>query len=495
MILKATILLSFILVGCQKMNTNDDTLHAPMSVPVNLSKIDSRTIETTFQYQLLININLTLLEYDKDSNLVTLLAEDYEINDRTITFQIKKGIRTKNNHEIKAIDAEISLKRLIISKGSHSRLSQLLCSEENSPDCPGISSKNYELKLVAKKKSYIPFILNLLTSADNVIFPTTALSSQSPESKIINFLETTGPYYIDADIKDVNLNHFELKLNNFHFLNKDLPKSILYSLVEDSEIFVENKLNPRFNYIHNVLSVRIEKLDKLKDNDSSVKIYNTGPLKNAMIFTTQNGKNKFSSLDLLHHELSIKKALLNSKDSFPNIRQIQTEYFPSGSDGALRTEQAIELENTYNLALKHKPKKYPIVLGLFPGNYERYHKVFLNSDMIKTIKLTDESLENEADLYIDTIDTSFQESLDLLEYAKNFGIFKISDEEMQLYIDANSKNERLKILQNVHFNSLMAGYCLTIGSSPYVTIINKKWEAAPPTIFVGFPVWKITKKN
>ena len=87
-------------MDAKKINTNDDTLHAPMSVPVNLSKIDSRTIETTFQYQLLININLTLLEYDKDSNLVTLLAEDYEINDRTITFQIKKGIRTKNNLRI-----------------------------------------------------------------------------------------------------------------------------------------------------------------------------------------------------------------------------------------------------------------------------------------------------------------------------------------------------------------------------------------------------------
>ena len=128
------------------------SLTAPLFAPINLKKLDSKNIVTAIQYQLLINTNLTLLEYDKNTNLVTLLAEDYHIQGTTIIFNIKRGIKTISGYEITGKDAEISLRRLISSKGSHSRLAELLCTQKCNY---GVSSKDYSLKIEAKDKSYI----------------------------------------------------------------------------------------------------------------------------------------------------------------------------------------------------------------------------------------------------------------------------------------------------------------------------------------------------
>ena len=113
----------FLCLGCQKMNDSKSplkVLNAPIPSAVNFKKIDGKKIVTAIEYQLLINLNLTLLEYDKNANLVTLLAEDFDIKNREIIFKIRKGVRTISGHEVKAKDAEGSLQRLIASNdGTH----------------------------------------------------------------------------------------------------------------------------------------------------------------------------------------------------------------------------------------------------------------------------------------------------------------------------------------------------------------------------------------
>lgn len=496
-IIYLTLILATLFVGCQKMSNIDNNLSSPLQTPINLKEIDGRKIVTTIDYQMLINLNLTLVTYDKDTNLVTLLAEDYDIQDRTIIFHLKKGVKTIGGHEIKAFDAEVSLKRVIAAKASHSRLSELLCPDIEKNKCSNIVSNEYELKLIAQKKSYIPFILSLLASADNVILPLTALDSNLPTSNIINFKETSGPYYINHDkIEDKELTHLELTVNPNHFLySSGLSKKVIYSLIDEENMIQENKLNKKFNYIHNVLSILNENIDKLKISDSNLDFHNTNPLRNSMIFATNNGKKNFTSSDLIHHSLYLKSQLLKYRASYPNIRQLQVEYFPTGSDGSLRPEQLQMLLNKYSEASKAPAEKHAFTLGLFPGNFKRYRHLFKENKNITIIEITNESHKSKVDFYIGSIDSTIEESLDSLEYNKNFGIFKVTDQEIKNYIDAESKPERIKLLQDIHLNSLMSGYCLNLGSSPYVTILNKEWHAEPSSVQVGFPVWKITKKN
>lgn len=487
----------FLFVGCKKMNSSNNVLNAPLRFPINLKELDGRKIVTALDYQMLINLNLTLLTYEKNTDLVTLLAEDYDIQDKTIIFHLKKGVRTRSGHEIKAIDAEVSLKRVIAAKASHSRLAELLCPDIANNQCSNITSNEYELRLFAKKKSYIPFILNLLTSADNVILPLTSLDSNLPTSKIINFKETSGPYFIDHDkIEDKPLNHVELTINPDHFLyNENLAKKISYTLIKEEELITGNKLNPKFNYIHNVMTLTNESIDKINIPESNLIFFNTNPLRNSMVFTTKRGKENFSIHDLLHHSLFIKTKLLKSRDTYPNIRQLQIEYFPSGSDGTLRPEQLQTLLDKYLETPKNKPEKMSFTLGLYPGNFKKFGHLFKGDKNITLVELTNSSLKSSVDFYISTVDSTIEESLDILEYNKNFGIFKVTDEEIKSYVDAESKQERIKILQDVHFNSLMSGFCLNLGSSPYVTILSKDWHADPSSVQVGFPVWKIVKKN
>lgn len=479
------------------MNNIDKTLSAPLRIPINLKEIDGRSIVTTTDYQMLINLNLTLVTYDKDTNLVTLLAEDYDVQDKTIIFHLKKGVKTVSGHEIKAIDAEISLKRVIAAKASHSRLTELLCPDIENNHCSNIISNEYELKLIAQKKSYIPFILSLLASADNVILPLTALDSSLPTSNIINFKETSGPYFINHNkIEDKLLDYIELTVNPEHFLyNKNLSKKVTYTVISEDDLIQGKVLNKKFNYIHNVLSILNQNIDKLNNSESNLNFFNTAPIRNSMIFTTDSGKNNFSQGDRLRHSLYLKSELLKYRDSYPNIRQLQVEFFSTGSDGSLRSDQLQTLLNKYSEILKSQPEKPSFVLGLFPSSLKRYGHLFNKNKNITMIELTDESLLSKVDFYLDTIDSSIQESLDALEYNKNFGIFKVTDQEIKKYVDAESKPERIKILQDIHLNSLMSGYCLNLGSSPYVTILSKEWHAEPSSVEVGFPVWKITKKN
>lgn len=504
---KLLLLAVCLFMGCQnKMKTNNisESLTTPLRSPINLKKIDGKKIVTAIQYQLLVNLNLTLLEYDKDANLNTLLAEDYDIKGNAIVFQIKKNVKTIGGHEIKAIDAEISLKRLIKSNdGSHSRLAELLCSEDNvksSNDCPGISSSGYELTMVARKKSYIPFILSLLTNADNVIMPLTALDSPSPHSHIVNFKETSGPYYIDLNVlEDKELDHFTLVSNVKHFLFSDkMSQTINYNLANFDQIISENKkLKKEFNYIHNVAGLSLFQMELLQRNDDAIKIHPTLLLKNTMVFSTKKGRQNFAKKELMFYGLLIRNTLLNSKLHYPNIVEQQVEYFPVASEGNLTSEQLAKVIEEYSYVAKLKKKLPKVRVGLYKLHYEKFKKELDGLDGISVVLIKDYPLDinhEQVDLFISTIDSSFTESLDLLQYNKTFGIFDITDEDMKNYIDAELKEVRIKQLQNIHFKSLMNAHFVNIGAAPYYTILSKEWSAEPSKIFVGFPAWKITRK-
>jgi hypothetical protein len=504
--LKGLLIAIFLLSGCQnKMETSNKStsLNAPLRFPINLKKIDGKKIVNAIQYQILINLNLTLLEYDKNANLNTLLAENYDIQDNVIIFQIRKGIKTISGYEIKAIDAELSLKRLIKSNdGSHSRLAELLCSEgrENN-SCPGISSSEYVLKIVARKKSYIPFILSLLTNADNVIIPLTALDSALPNSHIVNFKETTGPYFIELPtLEDKELDHFKLIANKNHFLYSDkIPQEINYDITDfNSLVSVDKKLKHNFNYIHNVAGLKLSQIKDLEENDETIKIQSTLLLKNTMIFSTEKGRRLFGIKELLFHELKIRDFLLNSKVIYPNITEQQIEYFPLASDGNLTSEQHTKVLNEYNLVKNFQVSSArKVKVGVYQLFYEKYKDELEKLEGISVLLIKgyplDKNTEN-VDLFISTIDSSFTESLDLLQYNKTFGVFDVTDEDMRNYIDAETKESRIRQLQKIHFKSIMNARFVNIGAAPYYTILSKDWNAEPSKLFVGFPSWKITKK-
>lgn len=490
-------------LGCQKMNDSKNivkALNVPIPSAVNFKKIDGKKIVTAIQYQLLINLNLTLLEYDKNANLVTLLAEDFDINDREIIFKIRKGVKTISGHEVKAKDAEVSLKRLIASNdGSHSRLADLLCSEdakEISNRCPGVSSQNYELKITARKKSYIPFVLSLLTNADNVIMPLTALDSTLPESTIVNFRETSGPYYLDIEKnKDEGMDKFKLSLNEKHFLNDGkLASEVNYSVVEYNNI-----LNKDYNYFHSVVGLKLETIKEIEEHHKNLNCYPTVLIKNTIIYSTNRGREMFSSKELIRFALKIKNLLLNSVEYYPNIKQTQISYFPSESDGNLREDQMLKVVELYDSLVNQKNTiKRKIRVGVYNFLFEKYKIAFQGMDDIEIVKIASSPLDKNSenvDLYISTIDSSFTESLDLLQYNKTFGIFDVTDEDMKNYIDADSKEVRIKLLQDIHFKSLMEGRFVIIGTAPYYTVLSNDWVAGPPKFFVGFPVWKIKRKN
>ncbi len=222
-------------------------------------------------------------------------------------------------------------------------------------------------------------------------------------------------------------------------------------------------------------------------------------IKNTIIYSTNSGRKKFTADELIHSSLKIKKLLLNSVDNYPNIKQPQVSYFPSESDGNLREDQMSKIVKLYDSLLNQKKAlNKTIRVGVYNFLYDKYKTAFQGMDDIEIVKITSSPLDKNSenvDLYISTIDSSFTESLDLLQYNKTFGIFDVTDEDMKNYIDADSKEVRIKLLQDIHFKSLTEGRFVIIGTAPYYTVLSKDWVAEPPKFFVGFPVWKIKRKN
>ena len=203
-----------------KENIVKTSLRMASGFTTSVTLLDPATIETAFDYDLAQNLYGRLLRYDETNQLVADIPKSFSWTESEVRFEFSNRAITASGHVINALDAEASLKRLIMKGGSgHGDIRKFLCPQHElrslDDNCPGIRVEGNVLILRAVKSSYLSMLMNSLQNADYSILPLTVIDRQSGDLVDKRHYETSGPYFASTDSAT---GHIILSANKSHYL-------------------------------------------------------------------------------------------------------------------------------------------------------------------------------------------------------------------------------------------------------------------------------------
>ncbi|MGE3610991.1 MAG: ABC transporter substrate-binding protein [Bacteriovoracaceae bacterium] len=461
------------------------------------------------EYIFLENVYSPLIEVSNaNGNPVAGVAEKFQWDEETNEFflHIRKGLRTIDGRKITAYDAEFSLKRLlIIASNTHGNFKDLICPKSEiktiESNCDGIEVRD-EYTLVLKPGEKKAFLANIITAIDFAIIP---ISSVDPKTlKIIDYRNTSGPYYVDSRDADGKIT---LKVNPSHYhYSPDLAQEIeiipsgIDGLPSAIDLYKEGKVD----HITTIDKLGPGKIINFSKEVKDASLHTTMDIRTFAIFFTERGLKELSAEERLAYGKAIKASLAEYFMSQPGF-QDRKHFLPSFGDGHLSKDQASILDRKLEgIPSKTKAENFRLSL-LRVGSAEDYKK-YLSKDLpgidvfegTKIPTLASSKLEEMPHAFLAGPDVTFNEDISFVSYSINVGLFGMTKEERQewlkTYMSILDKAERLELLKKLHFDSLMDGVIYPLASSPYIALLRKPWVSHLPQLFANNPLWTIKKK-
>jgi hypothetical protein len=453
------------------------------------------------EYLFLENIYSPLVEYSTDGELVSGVAESFEWVGTEAHFKIRKNLTTIDGYKITAYDVEKTLKRvLIIGGNTHGNLKDILCQghQIKSLDdvCPGMEVRDNGGLFVLRFSEKKPFLFPMLTAIDFGIIP--AISIDPVTLKIVDYKNTSGPYYVPA-ADEINL---KANPRHYHYSAK-IPQSVIYVYSKDKNVFdpVSAFSENRIDHITTVGSTP-DVLIPYAQKHKNINLHVTYPFWLRYVAFTQKGRGRFTEEERLKIGNLIRKAVL------PRYLKLygyeDTEHiFPAFGEGGLSKKQA--------LAIKAKDDSFKapnIIKGRFIAWYfpkedlAALKKVFPNTEFVDghgIPGLVDYKKEGilEPDFYFSGTDMSFQEDIGLLSYQLNKDFFCLTGLAAKAWVEKYSsisdKKNRIKMLNQLHYETLLRGVVVPLVFCPYAAILRKPWVFGLSNYSANDPLWRITR--
>ena len=468
-----------------------------------ISHYDTADIQTAAQANILRALYSPLLGRDSDGNIIPAIAESYEwITPQKIQFKIRDGLTTIDGKLITAEDAYKSFKRLLIRESnSHGQLSSFLCGKYDvkADNCSGLNFKNNVLEITIEDKIKAPFFLSLITSVDFSIIPKDSIDWQSKELKIIDYRNTSGPFYL---LKDSQQGEFIFKANPANFLlNENTPSEIHFIHTEKSNS-IEMIKNGQIDLITTFDPADVNLVHELA-KQSGYNVHQTTPLDlNFLRFTPTKFKelSREKRLQIAHY---IKSKMLKHPFFSKNMSATE-EFFASYGEGGLSEDKKIIISNMWENEKKgDHPTLRKIKISVWKEQIHIYQEIFKDSKMVEFIPYTIDpefKTGEQEDAYILPADTGFYENISLLSYyLTSSNITAMNREEgikwIENYMKVEDKEARLKRLKDLHFEILYNAYVVPISVSGYIAVARKPWKPLFYKYFAGSPLWMIEKEN
>jgi hypothetical protein len=490
-------------IGAALLFLNEST---PMTGSIKVSldfhrsahSLDPANIVTSYEYELIWNLYSRLVEHDRDMQLIAGAPESFTVDGRTVTFRFGTKTKTHSGHVLDAQDAATSLKRLIIfGKSSHGDIRRLLCPDHKllsvKEDCPGIRVADNKLILSTSEPYQIPLLVEALTSADYSIIPQSNLDEAL---KISDISETTGPYYVESDSTDGRL---VLRANHLSYrFNTEMPETIHLTPMETSSGILSLRsglvdIVPVTEYYRKIL---MEPSDEVSFN-----YHKTLPLKLSLVKFSPHALSVFTPDQRMYVGNEIARAVLTCRSQYYGTPTM--EFFPSLSDGGLSEQQRKELF-AFRKSLR-KPKFHkPITLAVTDKSLEIFSRLLADVPELKVVSLKGKSIfeieKNDLpDAYIVATDASWTEDVNLIGYNFNTGTFFLpnvnSDQWMEKYLRLDKKEERIKLLNKLHFDLLMNASFIPIDIAPYFAFSKPDWTLELSRFQTVTEFWRIRKKS
>jgi len=445
------------------------------------------------------NLFSPLTGYSSGNELVSELAEKFEWAGGEAVFTMRPGLKTAGGRSIDAFDAEQSLKRAFVLGGtSYSFLGRMLCGRGSlkslQDPCPGLEVRDGGRRLVMKFDGPKPFLFHLLT---NIAYAVVPRGSVDPATlKITDYRNTSGPYYLDADL---GLGDMVLKGNPAHYrYSKKMPRQVrIVSLKKynTNEESLATLSSGTADYLTIGLVLKPEDKADFAAAHPGYSVHFTRPVRMIYIVFTDRGLKRLSREERFYIASKL-RAL------YPSRRRMnESPYQLFAMEGALSKAQLEDIRARLTGGPDMVIKKRVEARRL-------YSYFWLDLDEIKkwlpgiayadTAPLKDRKNPPKPDFFLLGSDIGYQDDIGLVLYYLGLEFFDLSPEGKEkwlaAYVACPGKKERMAMLRELHYKTLAGARAIPIGLMPYASIAREPWEFNYPAAIAGDHLWRLRRK-
>ena len=466
-----------------------------------VSYYDPAKISYGTQYALLQNLYCSLVAYNENNQLVSSVAERFEWEGNSAYFTLRKGLRTVDGLSITAEDVDVSFRRLFaLDTNLHGDLRAALCgskSIKNLADrCPNIEVKD-ERTVVFKFKSINPFLFSMLTSADFSIIPRSAIDAKT--LKIMDYRNTSGPYFLESEDRNGRM---VLAANHAHYYySKKMPEklelvpSLKDNKSESMSLFEAGKADVITTKESRQVPAILQYHAAHKDSN----IFKTVPLNLTVLTFTPTGMKKFTLEERFAVAVILRRIILPdllSKAGHEETVQI----FPEFAYGRLDEGQ---LSRIRDMLKKPRPGKFAKGISIWNLPKELWGQAkgaMPKAELLQVMGLPghiDYAAQglSEPDLFYYNCDSSVKEDISYFSYYLNSYFFYLNGEKGKAWVNRYSKEldtgKRLKMVNELHYKTLLTGTTFPLVFKPYVAIVRKPWAINYYKFDAGNRFWRI----
>ena len=467
---------------------------------------DPTEIKFSDEYFFLESIYSPLVELSNEQGApISSIAREFYWKGNELHFVIRDDLRTIDGYKIGVDDVVTSLKRLLIlSRNTHGDFKNLVCPDIQlqtiKEDCPRLKKQGNVLILDLVEQR--DFIIPMLAAIDFAIIPHISIDPKT--LKIIDYRNTTGPYYVERDEGKGNI-VLKANPNHFHF-NTNMPQKLVLipSKGGRSEKTIDGYKTGELDHITTIEGLSV---DDLKEMDyESNNFYESIHIQTDVAYITEKGKKRLPLEKRLAVAKSLQKAFhdyYGEKDGFRRIRQFFAivkggQGLPAASEDLLNeTFDKVPMERSGEEIFLGigKPKSWLKEFGELAKKYMPNLRVEQAKGLPAFTKLADGDMP---DYMLVGTDSGFLEDVGLLSYTMNAGIFGLSPVEGKAwladYMNTRDKKERLEKVDRMHTKSLREGLMIPLIATPYVAVIKKPWKMHFSPLFGNNQFWKIRRE-
>lgn len=487
-----------------KNKSKSGTLRAAFPYAKSASEYEPSRIYLAPEYIFLENIYSPLVEVSpKTGEIEPGVAQSYRWVGTDLHLLIRDNLKTISGKIITAKDAEFSLKRLLAMPGNtHGDFRELICGNTNltsiEDQCQGIHVEKNEL-ILTTTESGKTFLLTMLAAIDFAIIPKSAVDSKS--MKIINYAETSGPYYV---YQDSPKGEIELRANPNHYhYSAQIPQAIV--LVPSSSSIPHGSLEDfksgRVDYITTVDAARADDVIAFSRTVSDSVLHTSMNIRSFVVMFSPRGLKELSSEERFAIGEKLRESISKSfagTNGYENSRQ----FFPAFGEGALDKEKMAVVEKKFQSAksIPEKPLSMTLVRLGDPSKFVAAIKAALpqiettvaeNSTSFQKYK----SINDMPHMVLVGPDTGFLEDIGLISYSMNAGYFGLNADERKLwlkkYMDLQDKSHRLELLRALHEKALSEPIIVPLLSAPYAALARKPWKIGLSQLYANNQLWLI----
>ena len=422
------LLLVFVILNSMSCTKKSTSINALISYDITDNILDPTDTTITYKYQLLDNLNIKLIDLNKQNDYELLLAESIDTSADKKTYRIKiRDAVFSNGDSIQARDVINSLKRLILSGSSHVPLKnhvqdaeRLTRIEDNISGLVEISTSTLEIKLKKPVKDFLYY----LTLADTGILHKTL--HLKDKISLSDYIIVSGAYTL--------INKTLIANTRFLFFDKGMPQEIRLKNVPatfSKELISENEIGLTSFFDKNLNDCfELPKPYKLSSNNH-----------NFVVFLLINTSKK--PLDSADYRRSLAKKIQDQIITPPKNPYFLKahQYFIPGSKGFTSITKHYETENKTKFDTKINIESTP---GTMKYIYKGLSEQLSSSEVVNKINFTetiDQMLkkirEGNFDTYLIPASMNYNiisESLNLLYSEKN-GIAKNPNEKIKSLLE------------------------------------------------------------